>query len=165
MIRCELQKNVKKKLPLSYSFKSKKQRFFSIFFEAAGKWQHAALQQFESSDSWRPQSHFHGDSTKNNGFSEFFSKLRESGSTRPRCNLNRPTHVGHIATFPHLLVCCWDDCHIMCGSGILFFNHECILFDVEFCGSCRQKYLIQNEYFYVSTYILSSCYVLLALSH
>ena len=38
----------------------------------AGKWKHAALQQFESSDSWRPQSHFHGDSTKNNGFSEIF---------------------------------------------------------------------------------------------
>ena len=41
---------------------------------------------------------------KNNGFSDFFSKLRESGSTRPRSNLNRPTHVGHKATFPQLHV-------------------------------------------------------------
>ena len=36
---------------------------------------------------------------KNNGFSEIFLKLREIGSTRPCCNLNRPTHAGHIATF------------------------------------------------------------------
>ena len=29
-------------------------------------------------------------------------KLRESARTRPRSNLNHPTHVGHKATFPQL---------------------------------------------------------------
>ena len=38
--------------------KEQKITVFHIFFEAAGKWQHAASKQFESSDSCRPQSHF-----------------------------------------------------------------------------------------------------------
>ena len=38
-----------------------------------------------------------------------FFKLRESGSTRPQCNLNHPTHVGHKATFPQLQCISCDD--------------------------------------------------------
>ena len=48
-------------------------------------------------------------------------------------------------------------------SNLAGLNVRIYLWD--FYGSWLQKYLIQNEYFYVSTYILSSYYVILGGSH
>jgi hypothetical protein len=54
----------------------------------------------ESSDFCRQKDHFPAASQKNARKPLFFAL--NFGSTRPRCNKNRATHVGHKSAFPQL---------------------------------------------------------------